>query len=67
MAWWRRWCGTRRSLSVAKGLEAGSLARMSEVLAAELPMDPGRIAALSGPNPAPEVAWGCPPGRWWSA
>lgn len=49
-------------LSVAKGLEAGSLARMSEVLAAELPMDPGRIAALSGPNLAPEVARGMPAG-----
>jgi glycerol-3-phosphate dehydrogenase (NAD(P)+) len=49
-------------VSVAKGLEAGSLARMSEVLAAELPVDPRRIAALSGPNLAPEVARGMPAG-----
>ncbi len=47
-------------LSVAKGLEAGSLARMSEILAAELPAAAGRIAALSGPNLAPEIARGLP-------
>lgn len=49
-------------VSVAKGLEAGTLARMSEVLAAELPVDPARIGALSGPNLAPEVAHGMPAG-----
>lgn len=49
-------------LSVAKGLEAGSLARMSEVLAAELPVAADRVAALSGPNLAPEVARGMPAG-----
>lgn len=49
-------------LSVAKGLEAGTLARMSEVLAAELPVPRGRIAALSGPNLAPEIAKGMPAG-----
>lgn len=49
-------------LSVAKGIEAGSLARMSEVLAAELPVPAAHIAALSGPNLAPEIARGMPAG-----
>lgn len=49
-------------LSVAKGIEAGTLARMSEVLVAELPIAPDRVAALSGPNLAPEVARGLPAG-----
>ena len=47
-------------LSVAKGLEAGSLERMSEVIASALPVDRSRIAALSGPNLAPEIARGMP-------
>ncbi len=47
-------------LSVAKGLEARSLARMTEVLVTELPVPPGRLAVLSGPNLAPEVARGLP-------
>ena len=38
----------------------GTLARMSEVLAAELPCRRRRIAALSGPNLAPEIARGMP-------
>ncbi len=46
-------------ISAAKGLEAGSLARMSQVLAEEtghlLP-----IVVLSGPSFALEVAWGLP-------
>ena len=47
-------------LSVVKGLERGSLLRMSEVIAeaAEVPI--GRIAALSGPNLAAEVARNLP-------
>lgn len=47
-------------LSVVKGLEAGSLMRMSEVIAEAGPIDPGRIAALSGPNLAGEIARGLP-------
>jgi glycerol-3-phosphate dehydrogenase (NAD(P)+) len=47
-------------LSVVKGIEAGSQARMSEVVAAEAP---GRaVAALSGPNLAHEIAAGRPAG-----
>jgi glycerol-3-phosphate dehydrogenase (NAD(P)+) len=48
-------------LSVAKGLEQGTLLRMTEVLAEVLPDVPGR-AALSGPNLALEIARGLPAG-----
>ncbi len=45
----------------SKGLEIGSLKRMSEVIAEELPEAlRGRLAALSGPNIAREVARGLP-------
>lgn len=47
-------------LSVAKGIESGTLTRMSEVIAQELPAATGRVAALSGPNLAPEIARGLP-------
>lgn len=47
-------------LSVVKGIEAGTQARMSEVIGAEAP---GRqVAVLSGPNLAAEVAAGRPAG-----
>ena len=47
-------------LSVVKGLEIGTLLRMSEViaLAAGVPLE--RVAALSGPNLALEIARGLP-------
>jgi glycerol-3-phosphate dehydrogenase (NAD(P)+) len=47
-------------LSVAKGLEAGTFRRMTEVLAEEIPANAGRLAALSGPNLALEIARGLP-------
>ena len=48
-------------LSAAKGLEEGRLARMSEILAEVLPPAQGRrVAALSGPTFAQEVAHGRP-------
>jgi glycerol-3-phosphate dehydrogenase (NAD(P)+) len=47
-------------LSVAKGLERDTLLRMSEVIAEAGSMDAGRIAALSGPNLALEIAQGLP-------
>jgi glycerol-3-phosphate dehydrogenase (NAD(P)+) len=47
-------------LSVVKGLENGSLLRMSEVIADAARIDPSRIAALSGPNLAIEIAQGLP-------
>jgi len=52
-------------LSVVKGIERGSLLRMTEVIAdasrsAGTPIEPRRIAALSGPNLAQEIARGLP-------
>jgi glycerol-3-phosphate dehydrogenase (NAD(P)+) len=47
-------------LSVVKGLEAGTLLRMSEVIADAGGISPRRIAALSGPNLASEIARGLP-------
>jgi len=47
-------------LSVAKGLEEGSLDRMTQVLADVLPDAKGRIGVMSGPNLALEIARGLP-------
>jgi glycerol-3-phosphate dehydrogenase (NAD(P)+) len=47
-------------LSCAKGLERGTLLRMSEVIAAELGDAPERVGALSGPNIAREISEGKP-------
>ncbi|SDC39927.1 glycerol-3-phosphate dehydrogenase (NAD(P)+) [Paenibacillus sp. UNCCL117] len=48
-------------IHATKGFEAGTLKRMSEVLADELPhMDAGRIVVLSGPSHAEEVIRQCP-------
>jgi glycerol-3-phosphate dehydrogenase (NAD(P)+) len=47
-------------LSVAKGIEHGSLMRMTQVLADEMPEAAPRIAAMSGPNLATEIARGLP-------
>lgn len=47
-------------LSVVKGIEQGSLQRMTQVIADAAALDPGRVAALSGPNLALEVARGLP-------
>jgi glycerol-3-phosphate dehydrogenase (NAD(P)+) len=43
-------------LSVVKGIEAGTLYRMTEVIAEAGGIDASRIAALSGPNLAQEIA-----------
>ncbi|MGL5514651.1 MAG: NAD(P)H-dependent glycerol-3-phosphate dehydrogenase, partial [Sporomusa sp.] len=43
-------------VSATKGLELDSVKRMSEIIAEELPAIAGRIAVLSGPNHAEEVA-----------
>jgi glycerol-3-phosphate dehydrogenase (NAD(P)+) len=47
-------------LSVVKGLENGTLLRMTEVIAEAAGIDLHRIAALSGPNLAYEIARGKP-------
>jgi glycerol-3-phosphate dehydrogenase (NAD(P)+) len=43
-------------VNAAKGLEENTLARMSEVLAGELPVDARQICTLSGPSHAEEVS-----------
>ncbi len=54
----RPYAGDAVIASAAKGLERGSLLRMSQVLAEELPTS--RICAISGPNLAREIAAGKP-------
>jgi glycerol-3-phosphate dehydrogenase (NAD(P)+) len=49
-------------LCVSKGLEPDSYLRVSEVVAQEIPSHAARIATLSGPNFAHEVAAGLPTG-----
>lgn len=57
----RPYLGPRTLLvGLAKGIEAESHLRMSEVIASELPDHHDMIAALSGPNFAHEVAAGKP-------
>lgn len=43
-------------VSLMKGIEKSTGMRMSEVIAAELPIDPDRVAVASGPNLALEIA-----------
>ena len=43
-------------VSLAKGIELGTGARMSEVIVAVTGVDPGRVAVVSGPNLADEIA-----------
>ncbi|WP_285665050.1 NAD(P)H-dependent glycerol-3-phosphate dehydrogenase [Actinorhabdospora filicis] len=47
-------------ISLMKGVELGTLMRMSEVIAEVTGADPGRIVVVSGPNLAPEIAAGQP-------
>jgi glycerol-3-phosphate dehydrogenase (NAD(P)+) len=47
-------------LSVVKGLEPVTLLRMSQVIASAAGIGPRRVAALSGPNLASEIARGLP-------
>src|SRR5436305_6403487 len=47
-------------VNASKGIEIGSLKRMTEVICEEVPHAQGRVAALSGPNIAREVAQGKP-------
>jgi glycerol-3-phosphate dehydrogenase (NAD(P)+) len=47
-------------LSVVKGIEVGTLKRMSEILLEEIRCDPSQICVLSGPTIASEVIKGMP-------
>jgi len=43
-------------VSLAKGIELGTLMRMSQVIVQVTGADPGQVAVLSGPNLASEIA-----------
>jgi glycerol-3-phosphate dehydrogenase (NAD(P)+) len=43
-------------VSLAKGIELGTLMRMSQVVVQVAGVDPGRVAVVSGPNLASEIA-----------
>jgi glycerol-3-phosphate dehydrogenase (NAD(P)+) len=47
-------------VNLAKGIERGSLVRMSEVIADEVGIEPDRVVTLSGPSHAEEVALDMP-------
>ena len=47
-------------VSLAKGVELGTLKRMSEVIAELAKVDPGEIVVVSGPNLSREIAAGQP-------
>ncbi|MFE3443748.1 NAD(P)H-dependent glycerol-3-phosphate dehydrogenase [Nocardia sp. NPDC059180] len=47
-------------LSLAKGIETGTLLRMSQVISEVTGAEPSRVAVLSGPNLAKEIAAGQP-------
>jgi glycerol-3-phosphate dehydrogenase (NAD(P)+) len=47
-------------VSVTKGIEQGTLKRMTEIVLEETGADPGRVGVLTGPNLAREIADGQP-------
>ncbi|CAA0131557.1 Glycerol-3-phosphate dehydrogenase [NAD(P)+] [Mycolicibacterium vanbaalenii] len=47
-------------VSLAKGIELGSLMRMSQVIVAVTGFDPAQVAVVTGPNLASEIAQGQP-------
>ncbi|MGX7679470.1 NAD(P)H-dependent glycerol-3-phosphate dehydrogenase [Jatrophihabitans sp. DSM 45814] len=47
-------------VSLMKGIELGTVKRMSEVISEVAKADPERVAIVSGPNLAPEIAMGQP-------
>jgi glycerol-3-phosphate dehydrogenase (NAD(P)+) len=47
-------------VSLAKGVELGTHKRMTEVIVEVTGVDPSRVAVVSGPNLAPEIAAGQP-------
>lgn len=58
---WRGLIGENATLlSLAKGIEAGTLMRMSQVITQVTGVDQSRVAVLSGPNLAREIAAGQP-------
>lgn len=55
-AWAPHLPGNATLVSLAKGIEQGTYLRMSQVIAEVAEVDPSRIAVLSGPNLAREIA-----------
>ncbi|GBE66384.1 glycerol-3-phosphate dehydrogenase [NAD(P)+] [Mycobacterium sp. MFM001] len=59
-----QWAGLWRDgatlVSLAKGIELGTLMRMSQVIVAVTGVDPAQVAVVSGPNLASEIAEGQP-------
>lgn len=59
-----QWVGLFRDdatlVSLAKGIELGTLMRMSQVIVAVTGVDPAQVAVVSGPNLASEIAEGQP-------
>jgi glycerol-3-phosphate dehydrogenase (NAD(P)+) len=59
-----RWAGLLSRdatlVSLAKGIELGTLMRMSQVIVSVTGADPSRVAVISGPNLATEIAEGQP-------
>jgi glycerol-3-phosphate dehydrogenase (NAD(P)+) len=54
---WKGWIGDDATLlSLAKGIELGTLMRMSQVIVQVTGADPARVAVVTGPNLASEVA-----------
>jgi glycerol-3-phosphate dehydrogenase (NAD(P)+) len=61
LAQWSRYIAPHATLvSLMKGIELGTGKRMSEVIAESADVEPSRIAAVTGPNLAPEIAAGQP-------
>jgi glycerol-3-phosphate dehydrogenase (NAD(P)+) len=61
LANWRDFIAQGATLvSLAKGIELGTLLRMSQVIVQVTGIDPSQVAVLSGPNLADEVAAGQP-------
>ncbi|OMC06432.1 glycerol-3-phosphate dehydrogenase [Mycolicibacter heraklionensis] len=59
-AWTPYLTGSATLVSVAKGIELGTLMRMSQVIASVTGFDAGQVAVVSGPNLAAEIAAGQP-------
>ena len=55
-AWTPHLTDSATLVSVAKGIELGTLMRMSQVVSAVTGFDPGQVAVVSGPNLAAEIA-----------
>jgi glycerol-3-phosphate dehydrogenase (NAD(P)+) len=59
LAQWSEAIGPHATLvSLIKGIELGTGKRMSEVICEATGVDPARVAAVTGPNLAPEIAAG---------